>query len=69
MPEAEKPLRAWYAIASRSEWRSPADIKVAFGMNVDFPGYGTGTAFWIVVGVMITIGAGLLGFFRWRRWL
>ena len=40
-----------------------------FGMNVDFPGYGTGTAFWIVVGVMITVGAGLLGFFRWKRWL
>jgi magnesium transporter len=40
-----------------------------FGMNVDFPGYGTGTAFWIVVGVMIAVGAGLLGFFRWKRWI
>ena len=40
-----------------------------FGMNVDFPGYGTGAAFWIVVGVMIAVGAGLLGFFRWKRWI
>ena len=40
-----------------------------FGMNVDFPGYGTGTAFWIVVGVMVAVGAGLLGFFRWKRWI
>ena len=40
-----------------------------FGMNVDFPGHGTGTAFWIVVGVMIAVGAGLLGFFRWKRWI
>src|SRR5687767_9363092 len=40
-----------------------------FGMNVDFPGYGTGAAFWIVVAVMITVGAGLLGFFRWKRWI
>ena len=36
MPEAEKPLRAWYGIASRSEWKSPADIKAAFGTNIDF---------------------------------
>ncbi|HUQ22871.1 MAG TPA: magnesium transporter CorA family protein [Gaiellaceae bacterium] len=40
-----------------------------FGMNVDFPGYGTGTAFWIVVAVMVAVGSGLLGFFRWKRWI
>src|SRR6187551_1628823 len=40
-----------------------------FGMNVDFPGYGTGTAFWIVVAVMVAVGTGLLGFFRWKRWI
>ena len=27
-----------------------------FGMNVDFPGFGTATAFWIVVGAMIAVG-------------
>ena len=28
-PQAEKPLRNWYAEASRASWRTPADIKVA----------------------------------------
>jgi magnesium transporter len=40
-----------------------------FGMNVDFPGFGTAAAFWIIVAVMVAVGAGLLGFFRWKRWL
>ncbi len=40
-----------------------------FGMNVDFPGSGTATAFWVIVAVMVAVGAGLLGFFRWKRWL
>jgi mRNA interferase HigB len=26
-PRAEGPLRTWYAIAHRSEWRGPADVK------------------------------------------
>jgi mRNA interferase HigB len=29
-PQAEVPLRAWHADASRADWRSPADIKAAF---------------------------------------
>lgn len=28
-PLAEKPLRNWYAEASRASWRTPADIKAA----------------------------------------
>ncbi len=40
-----------------------------FGMNVDFPGFGTAEAFWVIVGVMIGIAAGLVGFFRYKRWL
>lgn len=40
-----------------------------FGMNVAFPGNGTATAFWIVIAVMVGVGAGLLGFFRFKRWL
>jgi magnesium transporter len=40
-----------------------------FGMNVDFPGYGTHTAFWVIVGVMAATIVGMLGFFRWKRWL
>jgi len=29
-PQAEVPLRAWHAIASRAHWRSPADVKAAY---------------------------------------
>ena len=28
-PDAERPLKAWFAEASRSGWASPADIKAA----------------------------------------
>jgi mRNA interferase HigB len=30
-PHVETPLRAWYALASRANWRTPADIKAAYG--------------------------------------
>lgn len=29
-PQVEVPLRAWHAIASRADWRSPADVKAAY---------------------------------------
>ncbi|MGH8510927.1 MAG: type II toxin-antitoxin system HigB family toxin [Gammaproteobacteria bacterium] len=29
-PDAMEPLAAWYAIASRSHWSSPADVKAAY---------------------------------------
>ena len=29
-PDAQTPLRAWYALASRAQWKSPADIKQAY---------------------------------------
>ncbi len=29
-PDAEIPLRSWYALASRSDWRRPADVKDAY---------------------------------------
>ena len=29
-PQAEVPLRAWHAIASRADWRSPVDVKAAY---------------------------------------
>ncbi len=28
-PQAEVPLRSWYAEASRADWQTPADIKAA----------------------------------------
>jgi magnesium transporter len=40
-----------------------------FGMNVDFPGESTRVSFWIVLGAMAATIVGLLGFFRYKRWL
>jgi magnesium transporter len=40
-----------------------------FGMNVDFPGESTQVSFWIVLGAMAATIIGLLGFFRYKRWL
>jgi magnesium transporter len=40
-----------------------------FGMNVDFPGFGTATAFWCIVGGMVATAAALIAFFRYKRWL
>jgi magnesium transporter len=40
-----------------------------FGMNVDFPGYGTHAAFFAIVAVMVVVLAGMLAFFRLNRWL
>ena len=28
---AEQPLKAWYAIAAKADWSSPADVKEAYG--------------------------------------
>jgi magnesium transporter len=39
------------------------------GMNVVYPGEGTHGAFWVIVAVMVALGGGLVGFFRWKRWL
>lgn len=35
-PQAETPIRNWYATVTRSEWRTPADVKRHFGGSVDF---------------------------------
>ncbi|MBI3524434.1 MAG: type II toxin-antitoxin system HigB family toxin [Betaproteobacteria bacterium] len=29
-PDVEIPLRAWYALTSRANWKTPADIKAAY---------------------------------------
>jgi mRNA interferase HigB len=29
-PDSKVPLQAWYALASRTKWKSPADIKEAY---------------------------------------
>jgi magnesium transporter len=38
-----------------------------FGMNVNFPGYGSAWAFWTIFAGMVAVLAGLLAFFRWKR--
>ncbi len=40
-----------------------------FGMNVRFPGFDTAWAFWIIFAAMVATLAGLLSFFRYKRWL
>jgi len=40
-----------------------------FGMNVLFPGEGTGAAFWWISGTMLLITVALVAFFRRRGWL
>jgi mRNA interferase HigB len=37
-PPAERPIRAWFAVASKARWQGPADIKRQFGTTVDFVG-------------------------------
>jgi RNA polymerase sigma factor (sigma-70 family) len=40
-----------------------------WGMNVRVPGEQSIGAFWIIIGVMVALLAGMLGFFRRRGWL
>jgi magnesium transporter len=44
-------------------------ISGIFGMNVDFPGYGSHAAFFVIVGAMVVTIVGMLVLFRWNRWL
>jgi magnesium transporter len=40
-----------------------------FGMNLNFPGFNTVWAFWVVfVGILVAL-IGMLAFFRLKRWL
>jgi len=38
-----------------------------FGMNVHFPGFDTSDAWWAIVGAMIVLLVGVLGFFRYKK--
>ena len=40
-----------------------------FGMNVLVPGEGTIEAFWVVVGLMVLMFGGMIGYFKHRGWL
>src|SRR6266576_3658257 len=39
-----------------------------FGMNVQFPGFGTAAAWWAIVAGMVTLAVCLAAFFRYKRW-
>jgi magnesium transporter len=40
-----------------------------FGMNVHFPGFDSAEGFYATLGLMVVTIVGMLGFFRWKRWL
>jgi magnesium transporter len=44
-------------------------IASVFGMNTGVPGQGSITAFWIIIGAMVVLLGGMLGYFRHRGWL
>src|SRR5213080_3859007 len=44
-------------------------ISGIFGMNVNFPGEATRVAFWAIVGLMVGVIVGMIGFFKYKRWL
>ncbi|MFN8222506.1 MAG: magnesium transporter CorA family protein [Gaiellales bacterium] len=44
-------------------------ITSIFGMNVIFPGESSGTAFWVILAILVAIVGAMIGFFRFRRWL
>ena len=44
-------------------------ISGIWGMNVRVPGEGKIEAFWIIVGGIVVLGAGMIAFFRKRGWL
>jgi magnesium transporter len=44
-------------------------IASVFGMNVLFPGEGSRAAFWLILGGMIGALVGMIGFFRYKRWI
>jgi magnesium transporter len=40
-----------------------------FGMNVKFPGFDSWEGFLATIGLMVVVLVGMLGFFRYKRWL
>jgi magnesium transporter len=44
-------------------------IASIWGMNAHVPGEESTTAFWIIIGVMVAVLVGLVGYFRRRGWL
>ena len=66
-PSAERPLRAWFAVASAAKWKTPQDIKAAFA-SASFVGNNRvvfnikGNDFRLVVAVAYVMGATTIKF-------
>lgn len=66
--QAETPIKVWYAIASKADWASTADVKRQFGAAVDFVGDNRlifdlgGNKYRLVVHVSYTYGRVLVKF-------
>ncbi|MEX0753238.1 MAG: type II toxin-antitoxin system HigB family toxin [Xanthobacteraceae bacterium] len=57
-PQAERPIRAWFAVVSKARWKGPADVKRRFGTTVDF----VGNKYRLVVHVSYAFGRVLVKF-------
>jgi magnesium transporter len=44
-------------------------IASIFGMNVHVPGEQEAVPFWVIIALMVTLGAGMIAFFKRRHWL
>ena len=70
-PQAEGPIRAWFAIAATARWAIPAEIKRQFGGTVDFVGDNRvifdlgGNKYRLVVHVSFTYGRVLVKVHRY----
>ena len=67
-PQAEGPIRVWFAVASKARGRTPGDVKRQFGTAVDFVGDNRaifdlgGNKYRLVVHVSYTFGRVLIKF-------
>ena len=67
-PQAEGPVRAWFAVATKARWGNPAEIKRHFGNTVDFVGDNRavfdlgGNKYRLIVHISFTFGRVLVKF-------
>jgi mRNA interferase HigB len=67
-PQAEGPIRAWLAVATKADWATPVEIKRQFGSTVDFVGDNRvifdlgGNKFRLIVHLSFTFGRVLVKF-------
>jgi amino acid transporter len=67
--DSASPILTILLNTTESTGATTAMITGLFGMNVLFPGEGSHEAFWIVLALMAAVLTGMIGFFRYKRWL